>query len=64
MKNILDIKETSSYLKVSIPKIRNLIRENKIPYYKVGAKYYFELDKINRWIDEMSKIEEERILLY
>jgi len=62
MKTILDIKEISSYLRVSVPKIRNLIHENKIPFYRVGNKYYFELDKINQWIDELEKEEDEKLL--
>lgn len=49
-KTIVDIKELSKYLNLSIPLIRKLIYNNEIPYFRVCAKYEFDLDIINQWI--------------
>ena len=49
-KEILNIKELSLYLNCSISKIRNLIYENKIPYFRIGNRYLFNLSIIQRWI--------------
>lgn len=49
-KEILNIKELSSYLHCSTSKIRNLIYENKIPYFRIGNRYLFNLCIIKRWI--------------
>lgn len=49
-KEILNIKDASSYLNCSVPTIRNLIKKQNIPYFKIGAKYYFSKDSIRKWI--------------
>lgn len=49
---VLDIKEMASYLKCSISTIRNLVKNNKIPNFRVGTKIYFRLSSIERWIEE------------
>lgn len=35
-KELCDIKELSNYLKVSIPEIRKLVRERRIPNLRIG----------------------------
>ena len=47
---IIDIKELSDYLNCSISKIRKMIYDNEIPYFKIGNKYHFHIDRINQWI--------------
>lgn len=49
-KTILDIKQLSKYLKLSVPLIRKLIYNNEIPYFRICAKYEFDLDIINKWL--------------
>lgn len=47
---ILNIKELSQYLHCSISKIRNLIYDNEIPYFRIGNRYLFNLSIIQKWI--------------
>ena len=55
-KEICDIQTLSSYLKVSVSEVRKLVRENKVPYFRVGNRLRFDLKKINNWLE---KLEEE-----
>ena len=56
-KNICNIKELSIYLQTSIPQIRKLVREKKIPYFRVGNRIKFDLNEINKWIEKLQKKE-------
>lgn len=37
-----DIQELSSYLNCSVAKIRDLVKNNKIPFYRIGSKLFFK----------------------
>ena len=58
-KNICNIKELSIYLQTSIPQIRKLVREKKIPYFRVGNRIKFDLNEINKWIEKLQEKEAE-----
>lgn len=58
-KNICNIKELSIYLQTSIPQIRKLVREKKIPYFRIGNRIKFDLNEINKWIEKLQKKEAE-----
>lgn len=58
-KNICNIKELSIYLQTSIPQIRKLVREKKIPYFRVGNRIKFDLKEINKWIEKLQEKEAE-----
>lgn len=58
-KNICNIKELSNYLQTSIPQIRKLVREKKIPYFRVGNRIKFDLNEINKWIEKLQEKEIE-----
>ena len=47
---ILNIKEMALYLKCSESTIRNLVRSNNIPYFRIGVKINFNKEAINEWI--------------
>ncbi len=49
-RNIVDIKELSNYLNTSVSTIRKMIYDNEIPFFKILAKYYFNLDIIDKWV--------------
>ena len=49
---VFDIKEIACYLKCSVSTIRNLVKNNKIPNFRVGAKIHFRFSSIERWIEE------------
>lgn len=54
-KEILNIKEIAKYLSCSVSTIRNMIRKNEIPYFRIGVKYYFRKESIVAWIIENEK---------
>ncbi len=47
---VLNIKELSGLLHISISTVRKLIYEGDIPYFKIGNRYYFERKSIEEWI--------------
>ncbi len=49
-KKILNIKELSDYLNCGTSTIRKLIYNNEIPYFKIGNKYHFDINIIDKWI--------------
>ena len=55
MKEILDIKQLSTYLQVSISEIRKLVRQKNIPYFRIGNRLKFDLANINLWIEELEE---------
>ena len=55
MKEIYNIKELSNYLKISPSEIRKLVRQNQIPYFRVGNRIKFEKQSINEWIENLEK---------
>ena len=63
MKEILDIKELSTYLTVSISEIRKLVRQKNIPYFRIGNKLKFRTANINLWIEELEE-KNKKILLF
>ena len=64
MKTILDLKEISNYLKMSESKIRKMVREKTIPYFRLGYRLKFDLDEINKWIEKLSDEESKNSLIY
>lgn len=51
MRKVLNVKELKDYLSVSESTIRKLVRENKIPYFRIAAKILFDQEKIDLWIE-------------
>ena len=49
-KQIINKRELSQYLGFSLGKIDNLIKENKIEYYKIGKNVRFHLSDVDKWI--------------
>ena len=39
--DIMNVKELAKYLKCSESAIRNLVRSNSIPYFRIGVKINF-----------------------
>ncbi|MFC1563129.1 helix-turn-helix domain-containing protein [candidate division KSB1 bacterium] len=50
--NILTIKETANYLRMSDSTIYKLILEGNLPATKVANKWRIRKSKLERWIDE------------
>ncbi|MCX7957064.1 MAG: helix-turn-helix domain-containing protein [Endomicrobia bacterium] len=51
-KEVMDVKEVSSYLGIGKSKIYQLIREKKIPASKIGGQYRFSKSVIDTWLKE------------
>lgn len=64
MKEICDIKDLSGYLKVSISEIRKLVRERKIPFFRVGNRLRFDLKKVNNWLEKLEEENAKKSLFY
>lgn len=61
-KEICDIKELSIYIKISIPEVRKLVREKKIPHFRVGNRIKFDIKEINKWIEKLQEKEAKNSL--
>ena len=49
-KKFMNIRELADYTGYEISTIRNLIRQDKIPYYKPTGKLLFMITEIDEWI--------------
>lgn len=59
--NMLDVKQLSEYLNISISLIRKLVRKNEIPYNKIGAKLLFPKSDVDNWLkNNQNGSEDER----
>lgn len=50
--NLLDIKDLSIYLNVSVSLLRKLVRRNAIPYNRIGVKLMFQKSEIDKWLKD------------
>ena len=51
-KRVLDSVEAAQYLGISYWLIRKLVRENKIPYYKIESKTLFTKEILDKYIQD------------
>jgi len=63
-KELCDIKELSNYLKVSIPEIRKLVREKRIPNLRIGKMIKFDLVSINNWLENLEEEQARKSVFY
>ncbi len=63
-KEICNIKDVSSYLKISVSEIRKLVRQNKIPHFRVGNRIKFDINSINLWVENMEENQRKKSLFY
>ncbi len=50
MEEIYNVKEVAKYLNCSQSTIRKLLRNNQIPYFRVGYRIFFKKSLIDLWI--------------
>ncbi|CRK83429.1 helix-turn-helix domain-containing protein [Neobacillus massiliamazoniensis] len=60
-RNTLTVIETAAYLGVSKDSIYTLVRENSIPYVRVGKRILFRKETIDSW---MQMQEKNHVLIY
>lgn len=51
---VFNINELSDYLHCSISMIRKLVREKKLPYFRIGNRLNFKKEMIDTWIYNQS----------
>jgi excisionase family DNA binding protein len=51
-KELLTLKETSAYLKLSVDNLYRMTSEKKIPFYKPGKLLLFDRIQLDQWLDE------------
>ena len=64
MKKICDLKDISIYLNMSESTIRKFVREKRIPYFRIGYRIKFNLEKIDEWLEELSEKEFKNSLFF
>lgn len=47
---VMNVKEVAEYLKCSESSIRNMVRANKIPVFKINTKLNFNKEAIDNWV--------------
>lgn len=53
MENVmLDVRQLAKYLNISISLVRKLVRNNDIPYNRIGVKLLFSKLEIDKWLKE------------
>ncbi len=62
IKESVNIKELSNNLNISISEIRKLVRERRIPHFRIGNKIYFKIESINIWVDKLEEKEKKTTL--
>ena len=63
-KEICNIKELSNYLQISIPEIRKLVREKRIPNLRIGKMIKFDLVSINNWLENLEEEQARKSVFY
>ncbi len=46
--------EIAEYLRCSVTTIRRLVKKQKIPFFRIGSKIYFNKKIIDNWIYQQS----------
>lgn len=54
--DIMNVTETAKYLRVSESIARRLIKQARIPYFKIEGRYLFYKRKLEEWICTMTII--------
>jgi excisionase family DNA binding protein len=52
---VLTIKEVSELLKIHQTTVYKMIRESRIPAFKIGSDWRFQKDQIVRWMIEQTR---------
>jgi excisionase family DNA binding protein len=52
---ILSVREVGALLKVAQGTVYKLVKEGRIPAFKIGGNWRFRADEITRWLAEQAK---------
>jgi len=59
-RGLLNIKEASEYLGITVGSLYKLVWQRRIPFVKIGKALRFDKEKIDKWIEE-NTVEEIKI---
>lgn len=62
-KEIVGVNELATYLGISVSGVRKLVREKRIPYFKVLSCIKFDLKEVNEWLEKSEKQESKFSIL-
>jgi excisionase family DNA binding protein len=63
MRTLMNVKETSQYLKLNQMTVYKLAQQGKIPSMKVGGNWRFKKDILDRWLTDQSRNVKKNILI-
>jgi excisionase family DNA binding protein len=52
---VFTVKEIADYLRIHPTTVYRLLKARKIPAFRVGSDWRFNLESINRWVEENSR---------
>ena len=55
MEDVFDVKEAAKYLHCSESTIRKLMRNNKIPSFRIAYRVFFKKELLDLWIENQCK---------
>ena len=58
---IMTIRETAEYLRVSLSSLYKLAQEGRVPCQKVGRHWRFRRESIDRWLEQTKPLIHSRI---
>ena len=65
LRKVLDSSEAAEYLGISYWLIRKLVKEKKIPHYKIESKTFFSKEILDNYIqDHLEKEKKSGLLVY
>ncbi len=57
---VLTIEEASKYLRIPLSSLYKLAQDGKIPCQKVGRHWRFRREGIDRWLEQLKPVPEEK----
>ncbi len=56
---LMTIEDVAKYLKLSVYTIRAMLREKRIPGFKLGKMWRFKKERIDQWIENKNVLKEK-----
>lgn len=53
--DVLTLKETAQYLKISYAKIHEMVHANEIPHFRIGRAIRVNKHVLKNWLDEKTE---------
>ena len=52
---VMTVYEVASFLHCSVSNIRNMVKDNQIPFFRLGYRLYFNKNSIIEWLNTKEK---------